>query len=259
MMLFPEDISCGYFDCSEFKTLSVSPQRTVTKFELEFYLEDAGTTTTDNRTYQIKKDYIQIAKPGQIRYSELPFRTAYIKFSVAGEIAEKLRSIPEYFCNSHPQRIYNKIDEIILLNESSNKLLLYSRLFALLNLVFFDAELPISRNEKNYKVITKAKQYIEDNFDRQIKLEDIADSVYLSKIYFHNIFTEYVGISPHQYLIDCRIEKAKKLLWNSDIPICEVAEKSGFGCQQYLNKVFKKKIGMTPGSYRKNFQQNYYL
>lgn len=259
MLTLPQNITCGYFDCSEFGTLSVSPKRTVAKFELEFYLEDGKTTTTDNHTYEIKKDYIQIAKPGQIRHSELPFRTAYIKFNADGEIAEKLKCIPEYFRNSHPQRIYNKIDEIILLNESDNKLLLYSRLLSLLNLVFFDAEIPTGRNGKNYEVIVKAKRYIENHFDTQIKLKDIADSVHLSEIYFHNIFTESVGISPHQYLIDCRIENAKKLLWNNEIPICEVAEKSGFGCQQYLNKVFKKETGMTPVSYRKTFQQNYSL
>ena len=51
-----------------------------------------------------------------------------------------------------------------------------------------------------------------DNFHKQIKLKDIADSVHLSEIYFHNIFTESIGISPHQYLINCRIENAKKLL-----------------------------------------------
>ena len=53
---------------------------------MEFYLEDSKTTTTDNHTYEIKKDYIQIAKPGQIRHSELPFRTAYIKFNADGEM-----------------------------------------------------------------------------------------------------------------------------------------------------------------------------
>ena len=90
MLTLPQNISCGYFDCSEFGSLSVSPKRTVTKFEMEFYLEDSKTTTTDNHTYEIKKDYIQIAKPGQIRHSELPFRTAYIKFNADGEIAEKL-------------------------------------------------------------------------------------------------------------------------------------------------------------------------
>ena len=137
--------------------------------------------------------------------------------------------------------------------------MLYSRLFSLLNLVFFDAEIPISRNGKNYEVVVKAKRYIENHFDAQIKLKDIARSVHLSEIYFHNIFTKSVGISPHQYLIDCRIENAKKLLWKSDIPICEVAEKSGFGCQQYLNKIFKKETGMTPVSYRKSIQHNYSL
>ena len=259
MLTLPQNITCGYCDCSEFGSLSVSPKRKVTKFEIEFYLEDAKTTTTDDRTFEIKKHYIQIAKPGQIRHSELPFRTAYVKFNANGEIAERLNATPEYFCSSHPERIYNKIDEIILLNESENKLLLYSRLLSLLNLVFFDAEIPISRNGKNYEVIVKAKRYIENHFDTQIKLKDIADSVHLSEIYFHNIFTESVGISPHQYLIDCRIENAKKLLWDTNVSIIELAEKSGFGCQQYLNKVFKKETGMTPGSYRKSIQQNYSL
>ncbi len=259
MLTLPQNITCGYFDCSEFGTLDVSPKRKVTKFEIEFYLEDGKTTTTDDCTYEIKKDYIQIAKPGQVRHSQLPFRTAYIKFDADGELAEKLRSIPEYFCNSHPQRIYNKLDEIILLNEGDNQYLLYSRLLSLLNLVFYDAEIPESRNGKNYETIVQAKRYIESHSDSQIKLKDIADSVHLSEIYFHNIFKESVGVSPHQYLINCRIENAKKLLWNTDISICEVAEKSGFGCQQYLNKVFKKETGTTPAAYRKNFQQNYSL
>lgn len=259
MLTLPQNITCGYFDCSEFGTLSVSPKRTVTKFEIEFYLEDGKTTTTDNRTFEIKKDYIQIAKPGQVRHSELPFRTAYVKFDADGEIAERLSNAPEYFRTSHPERIYNKIDEIILLIESGNVLLLHSRMLSLLNLILFDADIPKTRSGKNYEIIAEAKRYIESNFDKQLKLRDIAESVHLSEIYFHNIFTESIGISPHQYLIDCRIENAKKLLWNTEIPICEVAEKTGFGCQQYLNKVFKKETGTTPAFYRKSCQKNYSL
>lgn len=259
MLSLPENITCGYFDCSEFGDSEVSPKRTVTKYEIEFYLDDGKTTTCDDNTYEIKKDYIQIAKPGQVRFSELPFRTAYIKFEAKGEIAEKLESLPEYFSNSHPKRMYGKIDEIILLNESDNKLLLYSRVLSLLNLVFFDAEIPDTRNGKNYEIIAQAKRYIEAHLEEKISLKDIAGSVHLSEIYFHNIFVESMGISPHQYLIDCRIEKAKKLLWDTNIPMTVVAEKSGLGCQQYLNKVFKKETGQTPVSYRKSFQQNYSL
>ena len=259
MLTLPENITCGYFVGSEFGGLSASPKRMVEKFEIEFYLEDAKTTTTDDRIFEIKKHHIQIAKPGQIRHSELPFRTAYVKFNADGEIAERLSAAPEYFCSSHPEGIYNKIDEIILLNESSNTLLLQSRMLSFLNLILYDAEIPTKRSGKNYEIIADAKRYIEDNFNKQIKLKDIADSVHLSEIYFHNIFTESIGISPHQYLINCRIENAKKLLWNTNIPICDVAEKAGFGCQQYLNKVFKRETDMTPAAYRKTCQTNYTL
>ena len=259
MLSLPENITCGYFDCSEFGDLSVSPKRRVTKYEIEFYLDDGKTTTCDEKTYEIKKDYIQIAKPGQVRHSQLPFRTAYIKFDAKDEIAEKMESLPEYFSNSHPKRVYNKVDEIILFQERGNDLLMHSRLLSLLNLVFYDAEIPETRNGKNYETIAKAKRFVEAHLEDRISLKDIAASVHLSEIYFHNIFVESMGISPHQYLIDCRIEMAKKLLWNTNIPITVVAEKSGFGCQQYLNKVFKKETGLTPVSYRKSFQQNYSL
>ena len=259
MLVLPNNILCGYCDCSEFGTLAISPIRKVSKYEIEFYLENGKTTMTNDMVYEIKKHYVQIAKPGQVRHSVLPFQTAYLKFNVTGEIAKKLDTANEYFCSSHPGLMYDLLNEIILLNESNNSLLLYSKILSFLDLVFSDSEIPASRNGKNYKIISTAKKYIEENFDKSIKLEHIADSVHLSPIHFHNIFTEATGLSPHKYLISCRIENAKKLLWNAEIPITVVAEKSGFGCQQYLNKIFKKETGFTPASYRKIYQENYML
>ena len=87
-------------------------------------------------------------------------------------------------------------------------------------------------------ILDELKKYIEENCQNPIKLSDIANSVHLSETYFHNVFTKALGISPHQYLINCRIEKAKKLLWNSEIPISQISEETGFGCQQYFNKAF---------------------
>lgn len=259
MLELPKQILCGYFDCSEFGELAESPDRTVTQYEIEFYLEDGKTTTTDDRIFPIRKDYIQIAKPGQTRHSQLPFKTAYLKFDANGELAQILDVTPEYFQSSHPSQLKLKMDELVLLQESDNTLMLYSRFLSLINLVLTDARIPFTRNGRNYEVIASAKRFIEQHFSEPITLSDIADFVHLSKIYFQNIFKESVGITPHQYLINCRLEHAKKLLWNSDITMTEVAEQSGFGCQQYLNKVFKKETGITPVSYRKSFQKNYSL
>lgn len=258
MITLPTNIVCGYFDCSKFNGLSVSPKRKVNKFEIEFYLEDGFSTWADDKEYQIKKYYIQIAKPGQIRYSHLPFKTAYLKFSVKGELYDKLIGCTEYFCCSHPEKVLEVLDEIILLNENkANEILLHSRLLYLINLILNDSKNSTLQNEQNYEIIKKAKQFIKDNYMHQITLKEIAASVNLSQIYFHNIFTRVGGVSPHDYLINCRISAAKRLLWNTNVPLEIIAENCGFGCQQYFNKIFKKQTGTTPGKYRKEIQQNY--
>lgn len=258
MLSLPYNISCGYCDCSEFGDLKISPKRKTVKFEIEFYLENGLSTFADNKEYIIKKHYIQIAKPNQIRYSILPFKTMYLKFSVDNELAERLINATEYFCSSHPEKTAEKLDEIILLNESgNNELLLQSRILSFLNLVLYDSEIPKHQSGQNYEIIAKAKRFIETNFRESINLKDIACAVNLSPIYFHNIFKYTCGISPHDYLISCRIAEAKKQLWDSKTPLNIVAENCGFGCQQYFNKIFKKQTGTTPGKYRKEFQQNY--
>ncbi len=258
MISLPNNIVCGYCDCSEFGKLTESPKRKVQKFEIEFYLEDALFTYANDKKYAIKKHYIQIAKPGQIRYTYLPFKTMYLKFSAEGEIAERLLNAPEYFRSSHPEKIIEKLDEIILLNENGNNdLLLYSRLLSFINLVLYDSEIPNLQSGKNYEIISNAKRFIENNYKNSINLKNIADSVNLSPIYFHNIFTNTCGVSPHDYLIDCRITEAKKQLWDSDINLDFIAQNCGFGCAQYFSRIFKKITGITPGKYRKEVQKNY--
>lgn len=257
MLTLPYAINCGYFDCSEFGVLSLSPRRSVTKYEIEFYLEDAHSTFCNGKEYKISKNYIQIAKPGQTRHSELPFKTLYIKFSVDGDIANTLNSLPEYFQASHYDKIKSKLHEIITLNESSeNQLLLQSRILSLLNLIVTDAKIPNYACD-NYPTVATAKRFIEENFAKPILLCDIARSVNLSPSYFHNTFSDAVGVSPHSYLIKCRIDAAKRMLWDTKINMETIAEACGFTNQQQFSKTFKKQLGITPSQYRKDFQKNY--
>lgn len=260
-MELPENITCGYCDCSEFGNLKNSPRRTVRQFEIEFYLADGLTTIVNKTTYPVLQHHILIAKPNQLRYSFLPFQTQYLKFKVEGVLAEQLLAAPDYFRSSHPERIQKLLDDIILLNESSerNEINFYSKILAVLNLILNDSKIPESQSGDSYGIAASAKRYIENHFSQPLRLCDIAKSVGLSSTYFHNLFTSATGTTPHQYLINCRISNAKKMLWDTEIGLVEIAEKSGFGNQQYLNKIFKKETGFTPGMYRKNFQNNYDL
>lgn len=258
MITLPYDVTCGYFDSDEFGNITESKKRKTVKFEIEFYLEDGKTTFVDQKEYAIKKHFIQIAKPGQLRYSLLPFKTMFLKFSVDGELEKRLMESPEYFSSSHPEKIKAKLDEIILLNENgNNELLLQSRLLSFLNLILNDSQIPRLQSGQNYETIVKAKRFIEKNFNKSIKLKDIADAVNLSPIYFHNIFTTACGISPHDYLIEYRVNEAKRQLWDSNQSIDFIACNCGFGCAQYFNRIFKQITGTTPGKYRKETGQNY--
>ncbi len=259
MLTLPYNVTCGYFDCSEFGALHVSPKRTAAKFEIEFYLEDGLKTFADDKTYPIRKGYVQIAAPGQIRYSELPFKTMYLKFCADGELAKRLKAAPAYFKSGHPEQLTELLSSIILLNESAeNELLLHSHLLTFLHTVLHDSELPRVHSGTHYPIIKQAKQYMEQHYSESIQLEDIAASVNLSPIYFHNIFTGACGCTPHEFLIQKRIAESKKLLWDSTVSLSQIAERCGFNCQQYFSKIFKKATGLPPGKYRKELQQQYW-
>ena len=258
MLILPYNITCGYCDSSEFGNSPTSPKHTITKFEIEFFTQNGLTTFADDKKYNIKKWHIQIAKPGQTRYSYLPFYTMFLKFNVDGELNERLMNAPEYFQSSHPARIEQELAEIIKLNEKGeSNLKLNGKLLELLDLILFDSNIPKIYSGINYTVIAQSKRFIESHYNQQISLAQIAAAVNLSPSYFHNVFSTVCSCSPHNYLISCRITESKKLLWHSNISLESIAEKCGFGCQQYFNKIFKKETGISPGKYRKEFQQKY--
>ena len=76
-LCLPQKINCGYFDCSEFGNLKVSPARTSKYYEIEYFLEDGQATYLNGDEIKIVADRIIIARPGDKRYSFLPFKTAF--------------------------------------------------------------------------------------------------------------------------------------------------------------------------------------
>jgi AraC family transcriptional regulator len=68
----------------------------------------------------------------------------------------------------------------------------------------------------------------------------------MSPHYFSRLFKRSTGFAPHQYLIKCRIERAKQLLLKGKLTIAEVAYSVGFANQGHLNYHFKRLVGITP-------------
>jgi len=93
-------------------------------------------------------------------------------------------------------------------------------------------------------------EYIEANLDREIALSALADAAGLSTHYFSELFKQSVHVSPHQYVLRRRIERARKLLSDPRVTVLEAAVRSGFSDQSHFTKIFRRIVGVTPTGYR---------
>ncbi|MEM7593916.1 MAG: AraC family transcriptional regulator [Cyanobacteria bacterium P01_A01_bin.83] len=98
----------------------------------------------------------------------------------------------------------------------------------------------------------QAIEYIDHHLSQSIKLEDLSNHLGISKFHFSRLFKKSMGVSPHQYVMQQRIELAKKLLLKADKSISDIALECGFNSHAHMGKYFRDYVGMTPKTYRQS-------
>lgn len=123
----------------------------------------------------------------------------------------------------------------------------------LLNILYMESEnesiTPIEKTSYNFNV-NKAIKYIEENYKKQFTLDQLCESININKSYFCTIFKEHTGKTFSHYLSHYRIDKAKKLLKDTELSITEVAFTVGYNSVNYFNNNFKRLNNITPLQYR---------
>jgi AraC-like DNA-binding protein len=144
-------------------------------------------------------------------------------------------------------------------SSESDELLLQGKLLTYISLILEEADSAQKASSYKRRIVMQSQSYIKEHFCEQIKLSDIARDVNLSPNYFHSLFTEVCGMTPHDYLVEHRINIAKNLLITADLSLSDIAERCGFKNQQYLTSVFKSKIGLSPTHFKKEHQSAYFV
>ena len=257
-------ILSGFFDSRFFyKKGTVSPDRKIIYYELEYFPEAGGTAYINGKAYPIEKGCVLCAAPGSIRHSVLHVKAHYVKCDTKNPfLKEMLNQLPviSHFDEDdvNMKKLFQQIswycekeDPVHLLYAESKLLELIYRL------------LSKNRAEEQYQIsnpmIQQAAEFIDHNFKNDIKLEDTARAVGLTPIYFHNLFQKHMGQTPHEYLLEKRLNAAKELLTGSDMSMVNIAAECGFSSQSYFNAVFKKHCGTTPLKYRQHAFDKYQL
>ena len=107
------------------------------------------------------------------------------------------------------------------------------------------------RNEQKFSgIITEAREYMENNYHKDISLDEVSRLVNVSPYYFSKVFKEETGENFIEYLTQIRIGHAKELLKEGSHSIKEVCMESGYSDPNYFSRIFKKSVGVTPSEYR---------
>lgn len=157
----------------------------------------------------------------------------------------------------HAKQIYLSnlsISNAIHANNNKKIILFEPRVFALP-----DTLLPPSKNngqeiplKEGYsqEIIEEAKRFINQNFERSITLQDVAEHIHFNPNYLSSLFRKATGKNYIHYLTDCRMQQAIKLLQQSTYKVYEISEMVGYSTPAYFINLFRKHTGHTPHEFR---------
>ena len=116
---------------------------------------------------------------------------------------------------------------------------------------FFSILLENFDKKAHYDIADSARTIMDYNFDREITVAGMADTLCVDAAYLTRKFVQKYGLSPKEYLVEKRIAYAKRLLTQTDASVKEIAVSVGYVDQLYFSRIFKKKERVSPSVYRK--------
>ena len=225
-------------------------------------LEATKESRKTNKTIQAKSNSAgpSVSIPGSFAKISLE---SFLKFADLGVTEDNdITRQPFFVIKGNEKKEINQLSERIVLEEAENRyakdLMVHTLMVELMIILSrairgeWEESLRV-KNGKAKELVAIAKQYMDENFDQGITVSEAAAYVFLSQGYFTRAFRDDTGISPMNYLMKKRIEKACKLLQNNEIKVSAISLQSGFSSPQRFNVAFRKQMGMTPMEYRKKY------
>ena len=106
------------------------------------------------------------------------------------------------------------------------------------------------QEEGGHQIVRKVETYIKNHLEEELSVGGLAAQVYLSPNYFSKLFKKFTGKGCNEYIVFCRMEKAKQLLESTDLKAGEIGQAVGYHEINYFSLAFKKQTGLSPIKYR---------
>lgn len=242
------------------------PLRTAKSYELELVTTDGSQTYYNGEILERKAGMFILTHPGQKRRNFTSFECHYIHFTCDDEefIQKYLSKLPPQIC---PADIKLYTEQFIQIDALCSKMdfpeehrLMANTLLTQILLNLYLSTQNISTSAERYtqyaQNISTACSYIGKHFNENITIEDISRAAALSPSFTYVVFRELTGQTPHAYLLNTRIDEAKRQLVYTKKSVAQISTDCGFKEANYLNYIFRKHLDITPKQYRVQHQNN---
>lgn len=240
--------------------------RVLQEYQINYITEGSGVFETADAQFQVVPGSILVLRPGMWhRYkpdSSTGWNEHYIGFN--GDFCQNLfnegffpQSKPVLYVGFQENLLKLFLEVIQLVKDEKTG---HQQVCAANTILALSKILSVIRNQEFAgktieRTIRKACLYFRENLNTNVNIEQLADELHVGYSYFRQMFRKYTGISPTQYHLSLRIQKAKDLLVSTDKSFKEIAIDLGFESYFYFSRIFKDKTGKSPMEFRKEHQQ----
>ena len=249
------------FYAREFEFKKTGPEkggRVSFVYELGFYLGGDGKIVIGDNEYDVHFGDIRFVPPGTFLNSVPEYRcyTVTFDFGESNTIYKNqiIDSIPEYFqTTGELLKQFEELVKSVASTEAVEKIRQGAKLMQLISDIFEMFHL-----EKKYcKAVRACISYMEENYNDAITLKQLGEISGYSDIHTMRLFRRDTGQTPHEWLTNIRINRARELLTASDKTLEQIASECGFSSDSHFKILFKKTTGITPGAYRRGSSSIY--
>jgi len=240
---------------------SVATGRVVNEYQLVYITKGEGLFTSGGTQYQVRSGSMLAVFPG-VRHSYKPdpstgWDECWVGFR--GPYADELRAtdfhVPErpfFPVGVHESllSIFSQIFEAVRMQEPYYQFRSGALVLLLLSEVLGRARKAEQHGEAE-SLVERAKFLMQENVYGAMSVDEIGEQLGSGQARFYESFKAYTGMTPYQYFIQLKINKAKEALNGSDRPVKEVAHSLGFEDPYYFSRLFKKKTGTAPSDWAK--------
>ncbi len=236
--------------------------RILSEYQLVYISKGKGIFASDStKNTTIGKGQVLILFPGQWHtyrpLKETGWNEYYIGFE--GSFVDALmknnfisyqHQILHIGSNEELVNLFSRAIKVAKEDKKSSQQYLAGIVLHILGMMLFFAENKNLDSRESSQIIERAKIIMHENANKDIDIKGIASNLGTSYSWFRKVFKEYTGFAPAQYFQEIKLQKAKKLLRESNLSIKEIAYELNFSSYEYFLSFFKKRVGTTPLKYR---------